>query len=287
MKKTILVTGANGQLGNELRAISSHFPALNVLFTSRNEFDITDNAVVKKYFLENEPSALINCAAYTAVDKAESEPELAQLINSTAVGYLADACKLIDIPFIHISTDFVYDGNKTQPHLETDATNPLGVYAKTKLEGEQLALQKHKKTIIIRTSWVYSSFGNNFVKTMLRLGRERPELKVVNDQAGSPTYARDLAEVLLKVTLLCDALKPWGIYNFSNDGAITWYEFAKEILALKGIETPVLPISTAQFPTPAMRPPYSVMSKEKIIKTFGIRPLPWKHSLEECLKLIP
>ncbi|GDX51675.1 NAD(P)-dependent oxidoreductase [Bacteroidota bacterium] len=287
MKKTILVTGANGQLGNELRAISSHFPALNVLFTSRNEFDITDNAVVKKYFLENEPSALINCAAYTAVDKAESEPELAQLINSTAVGYLADACKLIDIPFIHISTDFVYDGNKTQPHLETDATNPLGVYAKTKLEGEQLALQKHKKTIIIRTSWVYSSFGNNFVKTMLRLGRERPELKVVNDQTGSPTYARDLAEVLLKITLLCDALKPWGIYNFSNDGAITWYEFAKEILALKGIETPVMPITTAQFPTPAMRPSYSVMSKEKIIKTFGIRPLPWKHSLEECLKLIP
>ncbi|TSA49514.1 MAG: dTDP-4-dehydrorhamnose reductase [Sphingobacteriales bacterium] len=287
MKKTILITGTNGQLGNELRAISSHFPALNILSTSRNEFDITDNAVVKKYFLENEPSALINCAAYTAVDKAESEPELAQLVNSTAVGYLADACKLIDIPFIHISTDFVYDGNKSQPHLETDATNPLGVYAKTKLHGEQIALQKHKKTIIVRTSWVYSSFGNNFVKTMLRLGSERPELKVVNDQTGSPTYARDLAEVLLKVTLLCDALKPWGIYNFSNDGAITWCEFAKEILALKGSETPVLPITTAQFPTPAMRPLYSVMSKEKIIKTFGIHPLPWKHSLEECLKLIP
>ena len=242
---------------------------------------------VKKYFPEHEPKAVINCAAYTAVDKAESEPELAQLINATATGYLADACRLIDIPFIHISTDFVYDGNKTIPLFETDATNPSGVYAKTKLEGEQLALQKHKKTIIIRTSWVYSSFGNNFVKTMLRLGREKPELKVVNDQTGSPTYARDLAEALLKITLLCEALKPWGIYNFSNEGAITWYEFAEEILLLKGIETPVHPITTAQFPTPAMRPAYSAMSKEKIIKTFGIRPQPWKHSLEECLKLIP
>lgn len=287
MKKTILVTGANGQVGNEIRALATHFPALNILFTSRNELDITDNDAVKKFFLNHEPTVVINCAAYTAVDRAESEPELAQLINATATGYLADACRLIDIPYIHISTDFVYDGNKTNPLLETDATNPSGVYAKTKLEGEQLAIQKHKKTIVIRTSWVYSSFGNNFVKTMLRLGREKPELKVVNDQTGSPTYARDLADALLKITLLCEVLKPWGIYNFSNDGAITWYEFAKEILLLKGIETPVHPISTAQFPTPAKRPAYSVMNKEKIIKTFGIRPRPWKHSLEECLKLIP
>lgn len=287
MIKTILVTGANGQLGNEIRAFASHFPTLKILFVARNELDITDFEAVKKYLLDSEPEVLINCAAYTAVDKAESEPELAKLINTTATGFLAEASKLIDIPFIHISTDFVYDGNKTVPHVETETPNPLGVYARTKFEGEQLALQKHSKTIIVRTSWVYSSFGNNFVKTMIRLGKEKPELNVVNDQTGSPTYARDLAEAILKITLLCEAMKPWGIYNFSNDGEITWYEFARQILIYKNITTRVRPITTEQFPTPARRPGYSVMNKEKITKTFGINPKPWKLSLEECLKLIP
>lgn len=286
MKKIVLVTGAYGQLGNELQAIASHFPSLQILFTGRNELDITDKNSVEKYFESNAPQVAINCAAYTAVDKAESESEKAQLINVTATGYLADACRHLNIPFIHISTDFVYDGKKSQPYLETDAVNPLGVYAKTKLEGEQRALQKHKKTIVIRTSWVYSSFGNNFVKTMLRLGKEKPELRVVNDQTGSPTYARDLADTLLKITLLCEAINQYGIFHYSNEGAITWCEFAKTILELKGIETPVHPITTQEFPTPAQRPAYSVMSKEKIIKTFGIRPLPWKQSLAECLKLI-
>ena len=286
MKKIILVTGANGQVGKELQAIAPHFPSLQILFADRIVLDITDNKAVEKYFLENAPQIVINCAAYTAVDKAEAEHDNAQLINVTATGYLADACRQINIPFIHISTDFVYDENKTQPNLETDAVNPLGVYAKTKLAGEQLALQKHKKTIIIRTSWVYSSFGNNFVKTMLRLGKEKPELKVVNDQTGSPTYARDLADTLLKISLLCESIDQWGIFNYSNDGAITWFEFAKAILELKEIETPVLPITTNDFPTPAKRPAYSVMNKEKIIKTFGIRPLPWKQSLADCLKLI-
>ena len=168
MKKIILVTGANGQVGKELQAMALHYPSLQILFADRTVLDITDNKAVENYFLTNTPQVVINCAAYTAVDKAEAEPENAQLINVTATGYLADACRHINIPFIHISTDFVYDENKTQPNLETDAVNPLGVYAKTKLAGEQLALQKHKKTIIIRTSWVYSSFGNNFVKTMLR-----------------------------------------------------------------------------------------------------------------------
>ncbi len=286
MIKTILVTGANGQLGNEIAEIATQFPTLNILFTGRNELNITDNEAVEKYFLKNNPQVVINCAAYTSVDKAESEPELAKLVNVIATEYLAEACKLNDIPFIHISTDFVYDGKKTVPYLETDETNPIGIYAKTKLEGEQHALKIHKKTIIIRTSWVYSSFGNNFVKTMLRLGKEKPELNVVSDQIGSPTYARDLAEALLKITLLCDALKPWGIYHFSNEGAISWFDFAKESLLLKGIETPVHAITTTQFPTPAQRPAYSVMSKEKIIKTFGIRPQPWKQSLENCLKKI-
>ncbi len=287
MIKTILVTGANGQLGNEIRVLAAHFPTLKILFASRNELDITDFDSVKKFLLDNEPKVLINCAAYTAVDKAEAEPDLAKLINTTATGYLADACKLAAIPFIHISTDFVYDGNKTLPHVENENANPIGVYAKTKWDGEQLALQKHTKTIVVRTSWVYSSFGNNFVKTMLRLAREKPELKVVNDQTGSPTYARDLADALLKITLLCETMKPWGVYNFSNDGTITWFEFAKQILMTREIPTPVYPITTEQFPTPARRPAYSVMSKEKMAKTFGITPKPWKLSLEECLKLIP
>ncbi len=286
MKKTILVTGANGQLGNEIRAIATSFPSLNILFTGKDELNITNREAVRKYFIDNEPKAVINCAAYTAVDKAESEQEAATLVNATATGYLAEACNLINIPFIHVSTDFVFDGRKAQPYLETDETNPLGVYAKSKLEGEILALKNHTKTIIVRTSWVYSSYGNNFVKTMLRLGNERPELRVVNDQFGCPTYARDLADALLKITLLSDALKPWGIYHFSNEGEISWFDFAKEILLLKGIETPVHPISTAQFPTPAKRPAYSVMSKQKIIRTFGIHPKPWKQSLTECLKLI-
>ncbi len=286
MKKIILVTGAKGQVGQELQAIANHFPSLQILFTTRNELDITDKSAVENYFQTNTPQIVINCAAYTAVDKAESELELAQLINVTATGYLAYACRHINIPFIHISTDFVYDGNKTEPYLETDTVNPLGVYAKTKLEGEQLALQKHKKTIIVRTSWVYSSFGNNFVKTMLRLGKEKPELKVVSDQTGSPTYARDLADTLLKISLLCESINQWGIFQYSNEGAITWFEFAKAILELKGIATPVLPITTSQFPTPAKRPGYSVMSKNKISKAFGIHPVPWKQSLAECLTLI-
>ncbi len=283
----VLVTGADGQLGNEIKIMANHYPSLNLLFVGRNELDISDKSAVNNYFISKEPMVVINCAAYTAVDKAESEPELAKLINETATGYLADACHLLNIPFIHISTDFVFDGTKNKPYIETDLTNPISIYGITKHNGEKAALAKHEKTIIIRTSWVYSSFGKNFVKTILRLAGEKPELKIVNDQKGSPTYACDLADALLKITLLCDALKPWGIFHFSNEGEISWYDFAKEILILKGIETPIIPITTAQFPTPAKRPAYSIMSNEKLIKTFGIRPLPWKARLQECLKLIP
>lgn len=287
MKKTILVTGANGQVGNEIRTLASNYPALQFIFTDVEELDITDEKKVNDFFISSTPQAVINCAAYTAVDKAETDIEKATLINATAVGILAGACKHLDIPFLHISTDFVYDGKKSSPYLETDAPNPLGAYAKTKLEGDALALKKNPKTIILRTSWVYSSFGNNFVKTMLRLAKEKPELKVVNDQIGSPTYARDLADALLKIAIICDLQKQWGVYHFSNDGAISWCEFAKSILELKGIETPVHPIPTSEFPTPATRPAYSVMNKEKFSKTFGILIRPWKESLAECLDLIP
>ena len=286
MLKKILVTGANGQVGKEIQLLSKNFPAIEFLFASRTELDITDKNSVEKYFMEHQPQCVINCAAYTAVDKAESEPDAALLVNATAVGYLASSCNHLGIPFIHISTDFVFDGTKNSPYNEMDETNPQGVYARTKREGEKLALHTHSKTIVVRTSWVYSEFGNNFVKTMIRLGKEKPELRVVNDQKGSPTYAKDLADTLLKIAMMCDALKHWGIYHFSNSGEITWCEFAKAILELKGIETPVHPITTAEFPTPAKRPAYSVMSKEKIQNTFGIKLRDWKESLSECLKQI-
>jgi dTDP-4-dehydrorhamnose reductase len=282
--KNILVTGAGGQVGQEIQTLAGRYPLFQFNFVTHSLLDITNEKAVSDFITTNETDLVINCAAYTAVDKAESEPDKAYAVNAIGANNLAKSTKKKGIPFIHISTDFVFDGEKASPYSETDSTNALGVYASTKLEGEKLALQENPRTIVVRTSWVYSSFGNNFVKTMLRLGKEKPELRVVNDQTGSPTYAADLAKALLDIADKIDSVKAYGLFHYSNSGEITWYQFAKTILELKDILTPVHPITTAQFPTPAKRPKYSVFNKNKIQQVYGIHINDWKQSLKACLE---
>lgn len=288
-KPKILVIGANGQLGKDIQDISSSYPHFQFVFLSREDMPINQFELVRTFFNTLKPAYCFNCAAYTAVDKAESEKDLAFLINGEAVGVLAAICKEYDTKFIHISTDYVFNGDGTYPYTENFPTNPINTYGASKLEGEKQAVQLNPDCIIIRTSWVYSSHGKNFVKTMMRLMNEKDELKVVNDQVGSPTYAADLAEAMLKIIgnrqLAIDNWKP-GIYNFSNEGIISWYEFA---LAIKGITNnacDVKPISTSEYPTPAERPEYSVLDKTKIQETFGIQLKDWKESLAGCIKKI-
>ncbi|MDR1985215.1 MAG: dTDP-4-dehydrorhamnose reductase [Prevotellaceae bacterium] len=281
----ILVTGANGQLGSELQKISAKNHSFQYIFTDYNELDITNANSVKIFFNEQKPDFLINCAAYTAVDNAENDYEKALLINSDAVANLADSCKTCDTIFLHISTDYVFDGKKPAAYLEDDKTNPISAYGKTKLLGEQHALA-YSKSIIIRTSWLYSAFGNNFVKTMLRLGSELEKIKVVADQIGSPTYAEDLANAVLKIIETISKnpqnMKS-GIYHFSNDGYCSWCDFAKEIMKLGNKNCLVEPISTAEYPTPAQRPQYSLLSKEKIKIDYGVDVPDWKIGLEKCI----
>lgn len=285
---TILVTGANGQLGSELRVLSTSYPTYNFLFVTRNELEISDAIAVKKYFDTHTIDHCINCAAYTAVDKAETEKDIAFKVNADAVGYLAKACEKHQAQLIHISTDYVFDGTATEPIEENEHVNPLGVYGMSKLRGEQLAISNLENTIIIRTSWVYSSFGNNFVKTMLRLMKEKESINVVSDQRGCPTYAADLAEAILQIVLKTNDQRPTthGIFNYSNSGIINWYEFALTIKELSGSKCIVHPIPTSQYPTPAKRPQYSVLDTSKIRQTFGI-PIPeWKESLKKCLAIL-
>ena len=277
----ILVTGANGQLGNELKFLSSNSKD-SFVFVGHAELDITNANAVAGIFSNQQFDVLINCAAYTAVDKAESERELAYSINAEAPGMLASIARENNCWFMHFSTDFVFDGSTSRPLLEDDATNPLSVYGASKLDGEKKVLANNPKAIIIRTSWVYSSYGHNFVKTILRLCRERDALNVVNDQTGSPTYARDLASVVLQI------LPQWnpGIYNYGNEGIITWYDFAIAIRDLAGLKTAINPITTSQYPTPATRPKYSVLNKQKIKAAFGLQIPQWRDSLERCMKLL-
>ena len=289
--KTILVTGANGQLGNEMQVIAKVYPAYNFLFVTREQLPIDDEAAVKKYFSENKIDVCVNCAAYTAVDKAESEIEKATSINGTAVGNLAALCKQYNAAFIHVSTDYVFDGTATSPYQTNHPVNPVNAYGATKLLGEQLAIKNNPATIIIRTSWVYSSFGNNFVKTMLRLMKERESINVVADQQGCPTYAADLANAIMQIvgqlpyrfdTSDCTAT----IFNYSNTGAINWYQFATAIKELSGSDCIVNPIPSSQYPTPANRPAYSVMDTSKIRQAFNIVIPGWKESLQKCLELL-
>ena len=279
--KKILVTGANGQLGKELRDIAANFSQFEFLFLSREDLPIHHYELVRNTFEGFKPEYCINCAAYTAVDKAEQEIELANIINAESVGILAAVSKQHACKFIHISTDYVFSGDSPKPYNETDATGPVSVYGKSKLAGEQEAIKQNPDSVIIRTSWVYSFYGNNFVKTMMRLMKERSEISVVNDQIGSPTWAADLASFIMHVI----SSPKWsaGIYHFSNNGEISWYEFALEIKQLINSGTVIHPIPTAAYPTPAKRPAFSLLDKSKIKSVFGYTPPEWKQSLKKCI----
>lgn len=281
----ILVTGANGQLGSELQQLATSYPAFEFIFTDVNELSIVDEAAVNAFFEKHKPAYCINCAAYTAVDKAETDTTVAEMVNATAVGYLAAACKKYNARFVHVSTDYVFDGTATEPYKESDLPNPLGAYGVTKLKGETLAIENDPSVIIVRTSWVYSSYGNNFVKTMLRLMNERESLNVVSDQFGSPTYAADLAKAILDICKWSVDNMEWaaGIYNYSNEGIITWYDFAVAIKELSNSKCVVNPIPTSAYPTPAKRPAYSAFDKTKIKTTFRLHIPEWKDSLHACL----
>ena len=287
----ILVTGKNGQLGQSInKIVNSAQQEHEFIFVGRKELDLSNISNIVNYFDNNSFDIIINCAAYTAVDKAESEIELANQINHLSVEELATIAQKNNIKLIHVSTDYVFDGESSRPYIETDKTNPINVYGKTKLAGEQ-SLQKLMPTnaIIIRTSWVYSEYGNNFVKTMLRLGKERSELNIVSDQIGSPTYATDLAGVILRIIDFKEYQDKWQsteIYHYSNTGEISWYEFAKEIFALRRIQCVISPITTDQYPTPAKRPKNTLMGKDKIIKTFGVDIPDWRASLDTCIAIL-
>ena len=278
----VLVTGANGQLGQAIQFVAGNYPNINFVFCSSSDLDITIKENCDSVFNKEKPDFCINAAAYTAVDKAESEPEKAELINVIGAKNLAEACKNFNAKLIHISTDFVFDGSKNAPYNETDLPNPKGVYGQTKLEGEIAIQEVFDAYFIIRTSWVYSQFGNNFMKTMLRLASERASLSVVSDQIGTPTNAVDLAECL--VTIITEHSKlnteHYGIYNFSNEGQCSWFDFAKKIFEINQVKIDVTPIPTTQFPTPAERPKYSVLDKTKIKTVFGIEIKPWEQSIE-------
>jgi dTDP-4-dehydrorhamnose reductase len=282
--RKILVTGADGQLGKELRAQEILFPDSQFLFFSRSELSVEKEEELRLVFEREKPSFCINCAAYTAVDKAESDRDNAFLINAEAVGLLAKTCRSVSSRFIHISTDYVFDGNSSRPLLENDQTAPINVYGESKLRGEELARKEDPGALIIRTAWVYSEFGNNFVKTMIRLMKEREAVNVINDQIGSPTYAADLASAILKI---CHTEKfvP-GIFHYSNAGRISWYDFACAIKELTGSRCKVNPISSSEYPTAARRPKYSLLNTAKIASTYSLAIPEWKSSLEKCLERI-
>jgi dTDP-4-dehydrorhamnose reductase len=283
----ILVTGSAGQLGSELVQLdkSGKFSNFQFFFTDANKLDITDSEAIIKIFEEERFDYCVNCAAYTAVDKAESDTENAVKVNVQAVENLASACTVFHVNFVHISTDYVYSSNQNTPYKEDDITNPLSVYGLTKLQGEKAAIKNCESTLIIRTSWVYSEFGNNFVKTMLKLGTERTSLNVIFDQIGTPTYAADLAKAILEIISFKEQHNTaWnGIYHYSNEGVCSWYDFAKAIFEIKGINCKLNPIETRDYPTPAKRPHFSLLNKQKIKSEFGIEIPYWRDSLKSCL----
>ncbi len=280
----VLVTGANGQLGQAIQFISGNHPQIDFVFCSSSDLDITKKENCQEVFAKYKPNFCINAAAYTAVDKAESESDKAHLINVVGAKNLAEVCKETNATLLHVSTDFVFDGNNTKPYTEEYIPNPTGVYGQTKLDGEKAIQETLEQHFIIRTSWVYSQFANNFMKTMLRLASERDTLSVVNDQIGTPTNAVDLAEALVKICMSYN-LQPtthnlFGIYNFSNEGQCSWYDFAKKIFELNTISINLIPIPSTSFPTPAKRPAYSVLDKSKIKAAFGLDINGWEESLK-------
>lgn len=277
----ILITGCNGQLGNEMQLLEKENPQHTYYNTDVAELDITDQQAVERFVDEHAIDGIVNCAAYTAVDKAEANETLCQLLNAEAPAYLAHAVGCRGGWMIQISTDYVFDGTKHTPYVEDDETCPNSVYGRTKLVGELNVGKLCERSMIIRTAWLYSTFGNNFVKTMIRLGNEKPELGVIFDQIGTPTYARDLARAIMAA--IEQGIRP-GIYHFSNEGVTSWYDFTKAIHRLAGITTcRVRPLHTAEYPTPAARPNYSVLDKTKIKQTYGIDIPHWEESLAECI----
>ncbi|MCF8372229.1 MAG: dTDP-4-dehydrorhamnose reductase [Bacteroidales bacterium] len=285
--KKILITGANGQLGSEINELAALYPNFEFVFTDVAELDITKPDAIEAFLKDQEFNYLVNCAAYTAVDKAEEDTEMAFLINRDAVKYLALASKKHNMAMVHVSTDYVFDGTNHIPYKESDPTKPNSAYGRTKEAGEKEFLASGVDGVIVRTSWLYSSFGNNFVKTMLRLGAERDELRVIFDQIGTPTYAPDLAKTILDILVQTEKdgskLKP-AIYHFSNEGVCSWYDFAKEIIDTVHLKCMVVPIETKDYPLPANRPSYSVLNKGLVKEKFGIEIPHWKESLIRCLK---
>jgi dTDP-4-dehydrorhamnose reductase len=278
----ILVTGGKGQLASCIKDLEKSYDNLKLIYTDCQELDITDLEAVEAFFKKTHIDYCINCAAYTAVDQAEIEQKLASEVNELGAKNLATICNDFRATLIHISTDFVFDGKKTEPYTELDFVNPISVYGETKLEGEQQIIKILAKYYIIRTSWLYSEHGNNFMKTMMRLAQTRNEISVVSDQIGTPTYARDLAQVLL--ILILKNNKEYGVYHYSNEGVASWYDFANAIFQISGVNMKITGIPAQQYPTLAKRPAYSVMDKSKIKCEFGISPLYWKDSLLNCLK---
>lgn len=277
----ILITGCNGQLGNEIQLLQAQYAQHTWLNTDVNELDITDKAAIERFVEANEIDGIVNCAAYTAVDKAESDPQLARKLNADAPAFLSEAVAKRGGWMVQVSTDYVFNGTKHTPYVETDEPCPNSIYGQTKLEGEQAVSKLCPNTMIIRTAWLYSEFGNNFVKTMIRLGREREQLGVIFDQVGTPTYAHDLATAIM--TAIDKGIKP-GVYHFSNEGVTSWYDFTKSIHRLAGINTcQVSPLHTAEYPTPACRPAYSVLDKTKIKAAYRIEIPHWEESLAKCI----
>ncbi len=284
MMKKILVTGANGQLGQCLQKISSQFEEFEFIFTDSETLDITNKEEVNDFFWQNAPDFCINAAAYTAVDLAETDVEKAFLVNADGTENLAEACAENNMQFIHVSTDYVFDGENNLAYTEEDFTNPLGVYGASKLAGDELALEVNPCSVILRTSWVYSEFGKNFVKTMLNLFATKEELNIVADQFGQPTNANDLAEAIMKI-IKSEKITP-GIFNFSNLGRISWFDFAEKIAELSEAKIKLNAIETSQYPTPAKRPKNSVLDLDKISKTYGVQLKPWEESLEGCVQIL-
>ena len=279
--KNVLITGANGQLGNEMRVLSEANKEYTYFFTDVAELDICNEQAVMDFVKANDINVIVNCAAYTAVDKAEENVELCTKLNADAVGYLAKAAEANGAEFVQISTDYVFDGTAHIPYQETEPTCPNSVYGSTKLAGEQNALMLCSRSMVIRTAWLYSTFGNNFVKTMIRLGKERDTLGVIFDQVGTPTYARDLARAIFAA--IRQGVVP-GVYHFSNEGVCSWYDFTKAIHRIAGItDCKVNPLHTEEYPTPAKRPHYSVLDKTKIKETYHIEIPYWMDSLQECI----
>ena len=285
----VLITGSNGQLGSEIKELASDYKNLECVFKDLPELDICDAEVLNTFIIDQHINAVINCAGYTAVDKAEEEALIAQKVNSEGVLNLANALKKVDGKLIHISTDYVFDGNHSQPYKESDLVSPIGVYGQTKRAGELAVLNSSIDAIVIRTSWLYSGYGNNFVKTMLRLGNKNKSILVVSDQKGTPTYAKDLAKMCLDI--LSDASstnlsKKGSLYHYSDEGVTSWYNFATAIMEIGNIDCKVIPIETKDFPTQARRPQYSVLDKSKIKSDFKVTIPHWRDSLANCIKKI-